>query len=234
MEIRRYPVKAMGGESLQVAQVDARGLAWDRWFAVVDADGRFACDKDSRRFRRRDAVFEYAAAVDGDHVTVTRDGTTWDAGDPALDEHLSASMGAPVAIKAEGQVSHMDDSPVSIIGTASLRWCAERYGGPPDPRRLRPNLVVATDEPFVEDSWVGREVQVGAVRLRLTATTVRCRTIDVAQDGVTDPSPWLKPLGERDLELAVYAEVVTPGTIRRTDRLEILLSRGVASAGSCS
>ena len=168
-----------------------------------------------------DAVVEYAAAVDGDHVTVTHDGTTWDAGDPALDEHLSASMGVPVAITPEGRASHMDDSPVSIIGTASLRWCAERYGGLADPRRLRPNLVVATDEPFVEDSWVGREAQLGEVRLRLTATTVRCRTIDVAQDGVTDPRPWLKPLGERDLELAVYAEVLTLGTIRRTDRLEI-------------
>lgn len=217
MEIRRYPVKAMGGERLQAADVDGRGLVWDRWYAVVDEDGRFACGKDGRRFRRRDAVVEYAAAVDGDRVTVTRDGTTWVAGDPALDAHLSATMDAPVAVEAEGKTSHMDDSPVSIVGTASLRWCAERYGGPPDPHRLRANLVVATDEPFVEESWVGRELQVGAVRLRLTANTVRCRTIDVAQDGVADPSPWLKPLGERDLELAVYAEVAEPGTVRVGD-----------------
>ena len=52
--LRRYPVKAMGGESLGLAQVDERGLVGDRWFAVVDADGRFATGKSSRRFRRHD------------------------------------------------------------------------------------------------------------------------------------------------------------------------------------
>ncbi len=211
--IRRYPVKAMGGESLEAVELGPRGLVGDRWFAVVDEDGRLACGKDSRRFRRRDAVFEYAAHTERDQVLVTHGEDSWRVGDPALDEALSATMDARVAVLPEGETTHMDDSPVSVVGTASLRWCAQRYGGPPDPRRLRANLVVETEEPFLEEGWVGQELRIGGAVLRFTAATVRCRTIDVDQDGVAGPSPWLKPLGERDLELAVYAEVAGPGRI---------------------
>jgi uncharacterized protein YcbX len=52
-EIRRYPVKAMGGESLDSVQVEARGVLGDRRYAVVDGDGKLASGKHSRRFRRR-------------------------------------------------------------------------------------------------------------------------------------------------------------------------------------
>ncbi len=58
-EIRRYPVKSMGGESMRSVDLDTRGLVGDRWFSVVDADGKLASGKNSRRFRRYDAVFEY-------------------------------------------------------------------------------------------------------------------------------------------------------------------------------
>ena len=36
VDIRRYPVKSMGGESLSEAALDERGLVGDRWFAVCD------------------------------------------------------------------------------------------------------------------------------------------------------------------------------------------------------
>lgn len=62
VNLRRYPVKSMGGEGLPRATLDHRGLVGDRWWAVEDEDGRFASGKDTRRFRRRDAVFAYAAA----------------------------------------------------------------------------------------------------------------------------------------------------------------------------
>ena len=39
-ELRRYPVKAMAGESLESVVVDGRGLDGDRWFAVWDEDGQ--------------------------------------------------------------------------------------------------------------------------------------------------------------------------------------------------
>ena len=72
VQLRRYPVKSMGGEQFDHVRLDRRGIIGDRWFAVEDADGHFASGKNTRRFRRRDAVFGYSAVTSGTgDVTVT-------------------------------------------------------------------------------------------------------------------------------------------------------------------
>ena len=67
-EIRRYPVKSMAGESLDEVDLEPRGVVGDRWYAVVDGDGKLASGKHSHRFRRRDAVFDFAARTTSDGV----------------------------------------------------------------------------------------------------------------------------------------------------------------------
>ncbi len=189
----------MAGEVLDAVQVDSRGLVGDRWYAVVDDDGRLGSGKDSRRFRRRDAVFDHAAATTGGGVRVTGPGGSWQVGDPALDGALSALMGDPVRVRAETDVPHQDAAPVSLVGTATLDWCREHLDVDPDVRRIRANVVVATDEPFIEEGWVGTEVEVGGVVLRVLERTVRCRMVDVAQDGLPEEPGFLRALGrERD------------------------------------
>lgn len=212
--LRRYPVKSMGGEGLAEVALDARGLVGDRGYAVVDGDGRLASGKDSRRFRRRDAVFEHAArTLEDGSVEVSGPDGRWRVGDPGLDAALSRRMGAEVRVLPERGVPHQDGGQVSLVGSASLAWCAQRWGIDADPRRLRVNLVVETDEPFVEETWVGREVAVGSALLRVVERVPRCRMVDLAQDGASGSGRWLAPLAaEREMCLAVYAEVVTPGT----------------------
>ena len=223
-EIRRHPVKSMAGERLEQAEVDARGVVGDRWWAVVDTDGRLSSGKDSRRFRRRDAVFDYAARTVDDHVEVSGRGVSWRVGQAELDAELSAAMGAEVAVRAEGGVPHQDAGQVSLVGTASLDWCREHLGVDGNARRIRPNLVVATEEPFVEESWEGAVLHIGAdVALRVVERIERCRMVDIAQGGLPEQRGWLKSLGrERYLCLGVYAEVVAPGTLVRGDRLHVV------------
>lgn len=219
--IRRYPVKSMGGEALQRVELDARGLRGDRWYAVVDADGRLASAKDSRRFRRRDEVLDHAAETQDARVVVTGPGGTWTVGDPALDDVLSARTGSRVQVRPERDVPHQDGGAVSLVGTATLDWCARRWGVDADPRRLRVNLVIATTEPFVEEAWVGHTLAVGTGALRVVERVPRCRTVDVAQDGVDPREPWLRRLGqERDLCLAVYADVAHAGSVAVGDRIQ--------------
>jgi uncharacterized protein len=108
---------------------------------------------------------------------------------------------------------------VSIVSTATLHWCADRWGGRPDPRRLRVNIVVESTEPFVEERWVDRELQLGSTRLRVVERVPRCRMIDIRQDGSEPGSQWLKRLAqERGMSLAVYADVSQPGRIRLGDQ----------------
>jgi uncharacterized protein YcbX len=220
-EIRRYPVKSMAGESLDAVEVDARGLAGDRWYAVVDGDGKLSSGKHSARFRRRDAVFDYAARTTDDGVRVSGRGGGWTVGDPALDAALSGVMGDPVRVLAEAATPHQDQGVVSLVGTASLDWCREHLGVDADRRRIRPNLVVDTSEPFVEETWTGL-VSVGTARLRFDQRIERCRMIDIAQDGLPREGGWLKALTDtRELCLGIHLDVVEPGTIRLGDEVRL-------------
>ena len=212
--IRRYPVKSMGGEALDRVELDARGLVGDRAWAVRDGDSRLASGKNTKRMVRRDGVFAFTAATLAEGVVVSGPGGRHGlAGDPAVDAWLADALAADVALAPETDVPHFDDGAVSLVGTATLDWCARELGADADARRLRANLVVATTEPFEEERWDG-EVRIGTAVLRPAGRIERCRTIDLAQDGVTDTTRWLQPLGKsRDLRVAIYLDVVTPGAI---------------------
>ena len=220
-EIRRYPVKAMGGESLTRVEVDRRGIVGDRAYAVVDGEGKLATGKHSRRFRRRDQVFEFAARTTPDGVVVTGRGGTWDVPGDDLDRALSEAMGDPVRLLAETTTPYFDAGRISLVGSASLDWCREHLHVDADRRRIRPNLVVETDEPFVEETWAG-DIAVGGVRLRPVERIERCRMIDIAQEGLPREGRWLKALtGAREMCLGVYLDVTGPGTISVGDESRV-------------
>ena len=219
--LRRYPVKSMAGEALRIVRVDARGFEGDRCFAVEDQDGRFASGKSTRRFRRRDRVFDYSArTARGGQVVVSDGRSQWTVGAAGLDEHLSAVMGTAVRVTAEGHVPHQDMGAVSLVSTATLRWCGEQWGVNADPRRLRVNIVFQSDDPFVEETWIGGLINVGSTQLYIADRVPRCRMIDIAQDGVVPNGKWLGRLAaERNLHLAVYADVTAPGEIAVGDHV---------------
>jgi len=222
-EIRRYPVKAMGGEAVQSVDVDSRGLVGDRWFSVVDADGRLATGKNSRRFRRYDEIFDYRAAMDGDEAQVVGPSGSWRVGDPELDRALSEHFGADVRVQRESGTPFKDDGQVSLVGTASLDWCRKHLGVDGDRRRIRPNLVVRTTEPFVEEGWGGATIRVGGVELTLVERIERCRMVDIAQEGLPEQAGWLKALGrDRDLCLGMYADVASVGSIAVGDPVDVV------------
>ena len=220
--LRRFPVKSMGGEDLEWVELDAHGLHGDRRYAVRDHDGRLASGKNTRRFRRRDAIFEYSASTTMDGVLVTgARGGRWDVGDAALAAELSAAMNTSVEVTASTAESFQDRGSVSLISDASLRWCAQRWGDA-DPRRLRSNLILAGGEAFSEERWLGHELRIGEARLRVVERIPRCRMIDVAQDAFVPDVPWLIELTRiRQMYLGVYAEVLVPGILRKGDRLTV-------------
>ncbi|WP_084079560.1 MOSC domain-containing protein [Demequina sp. NBRC 110057] len=212
--IRRYPVKSMGGEALDRVDLDPRGLVGDRGWAVRDGDSRLASGKNTKRMVRRDGVFAFRAATTAEGVVVSGPGGRHGlAGDPTVDAWLTDALAAEVALAPETDVPHFDDGAVSLVGTATLDWCARELGADADARRLRANLVVATTEPFEEESWEG-EVRIGTAVLRPVGRIERCRTIDLPQDGLAEKTRWLQPLGKsRDLRVAIYLDVVTPGEV---------------------
>ncbi|MGW0533557.1 MOSC domain-containing protein [Streptomyces sp. NPDC003032] len=216
-----HPVKSMLGEERERLDFDARGVVGDRLWALRYADGKLGSGKDSRRFRRTPGLLEHRAAydVDGTPVVTTPDGTTLRPGDP----RIPRLFGEGAELAREGEVNHQDAAGVSLVGTASLRALGELLGDadPVDVRRLRKNIVVETAEPWIEESWVGREITLGGgagerepLRLRVVERVVRCVMTTQAQPGLPEDGRVLKTLAAaRDMCVGVYAEVVTPAPL---------------------
>jgi uncharacterized protein YcbX len=227
--IWRFPVKSMAGELLTEVALDSRGLVGDREWAVYDAGGKLASGKMTSRFRRMDPVFALAAETlpnGGGVDIVLPSGERVRAGEGRADVVLSDHFGEEVEVAPESDVPHQDAGQVSLVGSATLAELARLHGvdAPLDVRHLRANLVVETDEPFLEESWVGRELALGGapdaaeVVLRVVEPIERCRMVDLAQVEVAEMDGLLRTISDqRNLCAAVYADVVTAGTVRIGD-----------------
>lgn len=234
----RYPVKSTAGQVLELAEVDGRGLVLDRTWAVRTDDGGIGSGKTSHRFRKLDGLLRWrsgvsrapgaAAGEPGGVWLEDPDGRRWGAGDPGADEALTAAFGRSLRLRGESGTTYHDDSGVHLVTTSSLRQAGALAGGVLDARRLRPNLVLATeDEGFVEDGWEGSELEVGPeVVLRLGEPMPRCVMVDQAHADVDAGPRVLRTLGrEHATFLGLKAEVVRGGTLRVGDEARLRVSR---------
>lgn len=84
-----------------------------------------------------------------------------------------------------------DLAPIHLLSSTSLaRFNPPGASGPFDPRRFRPNLVIASDAPVEELSWLGRTVACGPmVRLLIVDPCPRCVMTTLVQgDLPNDPN----------------------------------------------
>jgi uncharacterized protein YcbX len=151
-------------------------------------------------------------------------GATLERPDPEklLDLGLDAEVETPVieiARATPGSTFH-DVAPLHAITTATLKQVGA------EALRYRPNLVLKTPPeypPYAENDWVGTELVIGEVRLRVLKPTHRCvvptlehgglpnaphalRTL-VAENRIHGPDAKMLPCA------GVYLEVISPGTI---------------------
>ncbi|WP_217428171.1 MOSC domain-containing protein [Microlunatus speluncae] len=214
--IWRYPVKSMAGESLESAAVSWHGLAGDRRWAFVRPD------HESNGFpwhtiREEPRMWLYSARLrdpgrpDASTAEVlTPAGETLEVTDPALAEQLGARLRLMRLHRGA-----FDTMPVSLIGSATAAELCRTAGLPVDPRRFRPNLLVETDEPFVEDSWVGRTLRIGDAVLRVDRSDKRCVAINVdPETGQVSPELLRLVAKTRGSAAGVYATVVVPAEVR--------------------
>jgi uncharacterized protein YcbX len=227
--LRRYPVKSLSGELLDELELDSRGVIGDRLWALVDPEGGIASGKTTTRFRRVRELMRHGARLgdDGEPVVTLADGRSARAGEPAMDELVEAMAGSGWVLARESATPHHDAAPIHIATTSTLAILAARVGEPIHPERLRPNVLVDTGgEPgFAEDAWVGCEIALGEVRLRVRDRTERCVLVDHVRAGMPALSPKagvLKAAGALNRACAgVYADVLVPGRIRVGDAVVV-------------
>jgi uncharacterized protein len=223
--VHRYPVKSLSGETLAEARFDARGVTGDRWWAVLDPDGKLGSGKSSRRFRRMPGLLELTAEYDGDAPVVTfPDGRRLQPG-PELDEALSWHVGRRVSLGQESEVSHFDDGPVHLVTTSAVRAVQEVHGAGVDARRFRANLLLddGTHPEEPEDGWLGARLEMGEALLDVVQPMPRCVMVDHPQVGVdVDGGGLLRTIAtHRDNDFGLLLRVVRPGRVRLGDEVVV-------------
>src|SRR5216684_3521166 len=223
--IFRYPVKSMGGERLQAAEMGWHGLEGDRRLAFRKVDDRggfpwLTAGKlpDLLLFapHRKDGT-------EGDLPTHIRtpDGQEM----PLFGEELAAEVGrrhgAPVQMM---QFKHgiFDEASISVIAFDTVREIARLAGHDPDVRRFRPNVLVRLLRPasFQEDEWVGGVLSFGegddAPAVTVTMRDLRCSMVNYDPDSASSSPEVMKSVVRANENTAgIY------GTVTRIGRLAV-------------
>jgi uncharacterized protein len=135
-------------------------------------------------------------------------------------------------------LSLVDNYPVMLTATASLLELNERIIEIHQQRsqaipmnRFRPNLVIETVEPFIEDCW--RLIQIGEIQFKVVRPCSRCiiTTIDQSEGNKNSLKEPLNTLGtfrqlsEQGVMFGVNLIPQDEGIIQLGDRLEVLETR---------
>jgi uncharacterized protein YcbX len=242
----RYPVKSLQGEPLDSARVEEDGVLGDRRWGIRDQrTGRILTA------RRRPVLLGASASYNHDEPVIRLpDGSTVVGPGTRTDGQLSEWLASPVSIVASVDSDpgtaeyfadatddtsqaiewtmpdgrYVDAAPVLLLTTSSLRTAAGLYpNGAWDPRRFRPNILIdRKGEGWIEDSWVGQPVQVGAVTLRPTQPCIRCTMVTRSQPGlVADVEVFRTLARHHGGHFGVWSEVRTPGSLSVGDRASV-------------
>jgi uncharacterized protein YcbX len=203
--IFRYPVKSMGGEALEVANLGWHGLEGDRRLAfrrMADRSGMpwLTASKLPDLVLFAPQRREGDAGEDGDQGDLPTHIRTPDGEElPVFGEDLAAEVGrrygAPVQMM---QLKHgfFVDATISVIASDTVREIARLAGRSLDIRRFRPNVVVRLlrSVPFQEDEWLGGVLSFGKKdydnppAIAVTMRDVRCSMVNLDPDTAT-PTP---------------------------------------------
>lgn len=245
--IYRYPVKGLTPEPLDRTVLSpGEGLPQDRRYALAHGSTRidpvaptwlpksnFLMLARNERLARLKTRFDETSGT----LTIQRDGKTVasaniqeTAGRTVVEQFFAAYMadetrGTPKLVEVPGHMfSDTAAKVVSIIGLDLVRDLERVVRAPVDPRRFRANFYLDGGRAWQEFEWVGREIQIGKARLRVTKKIDRCAATNVDPDsGQRDLNiPLSLQRGFQHIDCGVYAEVLEGGPVARGDALIVI------------
>jgi uncharacterized protein len=244
VQVWRYPISSVGGETVQDAELTSTGVAGDRDWCLFDPEtGEVAAPEKRKRWRsaphlqaRGGQILELRLS-DGPWLPALAPETA-----RALQGHFGfrvelrpvlggGNSSGPNAIKPRYQ-----REPIHLVTTASMKRLASLLPGSViDPRRFRPNLVIDTgeaeEESFLEQAWMGREWSIGAARLRVVRPCMRCAfTVIVQPELELDPAILAEIAKVGGGAFGVLCSVVQPGQVQVGDHLVEAATQGAIAA----
>ena len=224
LQLARYPVKSMRGESLPAAALTFQGIPEDRRYAFVQAASR--TDFPWLTARQLPELLCYQPVVEEESsgeivVTVTTPrGAKWPVDSEELRREIETRSGRTLYLLRNGRGSY-DTAPISLISRQTIARIAEESETEENAWRFRPNLLVDLQDggAFEELNWVGRILRVGdTARIAIIKPDQRCMIITLDPES-GEPSPGiLRSVVQKHEQCAgVYGTVLTPGEVRAGD-----------------
>jgi len=222
--IFRYPVKSMGGERLDSANLGWHGLDGDRRLALRRMDDRGAFPWLSASKLPDLVLFTPLRREDGagghlpTHVR-TPDGEEMDVFGADLAAEIGRRHGASVQMM---QLKHgiFDEASISVIALDTVSEIGQLAGVSPDMRRFRPNIVVRSvrSVPFQEDEWVGGVLSFGegsdVPAVAVTMRDERCSMINIDPDSASRAPEMMKAVVRANQNCAgIYGTVTRIGRV---------------------
>jgi len=227
-EITRYPVKSMAGIPATEAVLGWHGLEGDRRFGfrrVGDSSGFPFLTASRLPALVLYRPVAYDESTEGMLATGVRTpgGSVVALGSPELKSEISDRAGESVELM---QLKHgiFDEGAVSVITPATIDGVGREAGFRLDRRRFRANIVVETGSghPFLEDAWVGHELQFGesdsGAAALVTLRDERCVMVNIDPDTGEKDARVMKAVVRLNNNFAgVYATAIRRGSIRVGD-----------------
>jgi uncharacterized protein YcbX len=224
--IFRYPVKSMGGEALETAELGWHGLESDRRLAFRRMGDRGGFPWLTASKLPELVLFAPQRRGDGapgDLPTHVRapDGQVMEVFGEELDAEVGRRYGAPVQLM---QMKHgiFDEASISVIASDTVGEIGRLAGRSLDIRRFRPNVVVRLLRPdaFREDEWVGGMLRFGegddAPAVNVTMRDLRCSMVNLDPDTASSAPEVMKAIVRANQNTAgIY------GTVTRTGRVAV-------------
>jgi MOSC domain-containing protein len=230
--IFRYPVKSMGGERLEVANLGWHGLDGDKRLAFRRMGDRSEFPWLTASKLPDLPLFaphrpEEGALGDLPTHIRTPDGEEMPVFGEDLAREVGRRYGAPVQMM---QLKHgiFDEASISVIALDTVREIGRLAGRSPDVRRFRPNVVVRLlrPAPFQEDEWLDCVFSFGngndAPAIAVTMRDTRCSMVNLDPDSAS-PAPEV-------LKAAVRANQNNAGIYGTVTRENIHVREGRAHA----
>jgi hypothetical protein len=198
----------MAGERLARAEIRKDGVEGDRVLQVWDASDRIVTA------RTRPRLLAHAASLD-DAAEPRVDGLAW--ADPEVARRVEAAAGRGARLRRFEGEERFDVLPLLVATDGSIA----AFGR--DPRRLRPNLVIAGVEGLAEREWEGRALRVGRAVIGLADLRGRCVMTTWDPDTQAQDVGVLRDIARRfDGRLCLNALVLEPGPVAEGDPVELL------------
>lgn len=244
--LHRYPVKGLSAENLEKVSCEkGRPFPFDRAYAIENGPSRFNA-KDPKYLPKinflalmkheRLALLDSKFDEETQTITIFREGRqvakgnlSTSIGRNMIEQFIAAFMreelkGPPKLLSAENH--HFADCPeplVHIITTGSIIALGHILNVGVDEKRFRSNIVLETQTPWLERQWIGKELQIGDVKIEIIDETARCAAINVdlatGKRGRSIAATLTQHFNNENF--GVYGKIIEGGLLKPNDAVHI-------------